>query len=394
MRKNIDWVEICVFVVAFLLFPQLFCANPVLALDTSSPAEYVFDLEYQPDGFNCRISANIREEGEKFAKEPDFAGRNIARGLLLTGANVEQYTGFAWDQAGGKLYLDMNHNGDLTDDPEGIFESNKPDSSYQTFEDIHLEVQRDIIRLPYVVRVYFSRYGKMQAYCNASVSSGFSSEVKLYGRRWYVAVADDMNGVIDRDDQLFLSPLDKDAEVGRNQHSLPLAERIFFDGHNYDLSFELKAGQMKPSLRATFTESEVPMGRLSLEGKFIKRLSLRAGSARVLLEAPEAIESIPVGEYECESIFLDGGELGLFSTSDAHTLSVLVLENENATLKVGGPLSSSVDVKRMGNTLQLNYKLLDVWGHSYTSGQRVDKPPTFTIYKGDKEIASGSFEYG
>lgn len=393
MRKNAHWVKICVFVVAFLLSSQLFFANPVLALDTSSPAEYVFNLEYQPDGFNHHVFSDMWDEGKRFAKEPDFAERDIARGVLPTGANEEQYTGFAWDRSEGKLYLDLNRNGDLTDDPNGVFENVDADP-FQTFRDIHLEVQRDSIRLPYVVCMDLYRYGKGSTYCNARISSGFSGEVELYGRRWYVAVADDMNGVIRRDDQLFLSPLDKDAEVGRNQHSLPLAETVFFNGHNYDLSFELKAGQMKPSLQATFTESEVPMSRLSLEGKFIKRLSLRAGSALVLLDPPEAIESIPAGEYECEQIFLDGGELGLFSITYAPAVSVAVIENETATLKVGGPLSSSVDVKRMGNTLQLNYKLLDVGGHSYTSGQRADKPPTFTICKGSKEIASGSFEYG
>jgi hypothetical protein len=394
MRKNAHWVKIYVFVVAFQLCPQVFFVNSVLASDTSSPAEYVFNLEYQPNGFNHHVNADMRDEDKRFAKEPDFAERNIVRGMLQTGANVEQYTAFAWDQAKGKLYLDLNHNGDLTDDPDGIFESDGAGGSYQIFEDIHLEVQRDSIRLPYVVHIYLYQFGRQQVRCDIWVRSGFSADIELYGRRWYVAVADDINGVIQKGDQLFLSPLDKDAEGGRNQHSLPLAERIFFDGHNYDLSFELKAGEMKPSVRATFTESEVPMGRLALEGKFIKRLSLRAGSALVILDAPEAIESIPAGEYECENIFLDGGELGLFSTTNPPAVSVSVRENETATLKVGGPLSSSVKVQRMGNALQLSYNLTDVGGYSYTSGQRTDKPPTFTIYKGDKEIASGSFEYG
>jgi hypothetical protein len=84
----------------------------------------------------------------------------------------------------------------------------------------------------------------------------------------------------------------------------------------------------------------------------------------------------------------------LFSVTGAPAMSVAIIENETATLKVGGPLSSSVEVQRMGNVLRLSYILTDVGGHSYTSSQRADKPPTFSIYKGDKEIASGSFEYG
>ncbi|MHC4740052.1 MAG: hypothetical protein ACYS9Y_14180 [Planctomycetota bacterium] len=394
MKKNAYCVKIPAIACILPFCLMTFLTNPALAEAPASLTEHIFNLEYQADGFNCHVFSDMWDEGKKFAKEPDFAERNIARGVLPTGAKEEQYTGFAWDQAEGKLYLDLNHNGDLTDDPKGIFEGDRPDSSYQTFEDIHLEVQRDTVRLPYVVRMYLYQFSRQQANCDIWVVSGFSTEIELYGRKWYVAVADDMNGVIHGDDQLFLLPLENDAEVGRNQHSLPLAERIFFDGHNYDLSFELKAGQIEPSLRVTFSESEVPMGRLSLEGKFIKRLSLRAGSAMVLLDAPGSIESIPAGEYECEDILLDGGELGLFSVTDAPAVSVAVIENETATLKVGGPLSSSVEVQRTGNVLQLSYNLTDVGGHSYTSSQRVDKPPTFTIYKGGKEIASGSFEYG
>jgi hypothetical protein len=390
VRKRAERDQICVLAVVFLFF----CVNTVLALDTSPGAEHVFDLEYQPEGFNCSVPVDVRAEGEKFEKEPDFGGRDITRGLLLSGTNADQHTNFAWDQAEGKLYLDMNRNGDLTDDPNGVFENDRPGrGSYQLFRGIHLEVQHDLVRLPYVISVIFSRYGKRTPHCSAKVSSGFSGEAELYGRRWYVAIADGMDGVIQRDDQLFLSPLDDD-ETGHNQHSLPLAAKVFFDGRNYDLSFELQAGTVKPLLRVAFTESEVPMGRLGIEGKFIKLLVLDDGPAAVVLDSPEAIEPVPAGEYLCKYVFLDADESGLVRSSSPQSISVSVLENETATLKVGGPLSSTVDVTRMGNTLQLNYKLLDIGGHSYTSGQGIDKPPAFAIYKGGKEIASGSFEYG
>jgi hypothetical protein len=43
--------------------------------------------------------------------------------------------------------------------------------------------------------------------------------------------------------------------------------------------------------------------------------------------------------------------------------------------------------------LLLNYELLGVGGEIYTGPDRA-KPPTFTVCKGDKEIASGTFEFG
>jgi hypothetical protein len=62
-------------------------------------------------------------------------------------------------------------------------------------------------------------------------------------------------------------------------------------------------------------------------------------------------------------------------------------------LKVGAPLKQTVRVQRQGGILVLNYELLGVGGEKYTGPDR-SKPPTFTVYKGDKEIASDKFEFG
>jgi hypothetical protein len=62
-------------------------------------------------------------------------------------------------------------------------------------------------------------------------------------------------------------------------------------------------------------------------------------------------------------------------------------------LKLGAPLAQTVKVQRQGSVLVLNYELLGSGGEKY-SGSNRSKPPTFTIYKGDKEIASDKFEYG
>jgi len=41
----------------------------------------------------------------------------------------------------------------------------------------------------------------------------------------------------------------------------------------------------------------------------------------------------------------------------------------------------------------MNYELLGVGGEQYTGGNR-SEPPTFTVYRGDKEVASDKFEFG
>ncbi len=64
-----------------------------------------------------------------------------------------------------------------------------------------------------------------------------------------------------------------------------------------------------------------------------------------------------------------------------------------AVLKVGAPLKQSVRAQRRKNLLFLNYELLGVGGHNYVQAQR-GTPPQFAIYRGDKKIASGKFEFG
>ena len=82
-----------------------------------------FNLEYVEDGFRLGVAADVLTDTQRFEKEPDLGERAIVRGRLLTGTGEDSWTGFAWDRSKGTLYLDLNRNRDLTDDPEGVFQS-------------------------------------------------------------------------------------------------------------------------------------------------------------------------------------------------------------------------------------------------------------------------------
>jgi hypothetical protein len=116
-----------------------------------------------------------------------------------------------------------------------------------------------------------------------------------------------------------------------------------------------------------------------------------------VLDSPGETVWLPVGEYVCKNLFLDGGKGKIF-TADVNRNrpdSFLVSEDTPATLKMGGPLNNTVTVQRTGNNLNLSYKLTGAGGHQYSSmNGRSDKPPTFSVKKDGKEIASGKFEYG
>ena len=91
---------------------------------------------------------SITPQAESFKKEPDWGGRTICRGTINSAFRGVETLGaspghtinlpFAWDYKQGKLYLDVNRNGDLMDD--SVY-STKPDPGnyhYQTFTNIRL----------------------------------------------------------------------------------------------------------------------------------------------------------------------------------------------------------------------------------------------------------------
>jgi hypothetical protein len=136
------------------------------------------------------------------------------------------------------------------------------------------------------------------------------------------------------------------------------------------------------------------LGELKLEGKSIVRLILRreGDNERETFRRPEQIIKLPTGEYSVQEVHLDGGYICYASRGPKlHLISVT--SDEPTTLKIGAPLKQTVKVNRQGRLLVMNYELLGVGGEQYTGGNS-GEPPTFAVYKGDKEIASDKFEFG
>ena len=381
--------------ILMLILLSAFLVSSSLGQEAGPSTEHVFNLEYKPSGFHLNVPADIRKD-MKFEKEPDFEERNIVRGLLRAGTVEEDHIGFAWDRDEGKLYLDLNRNLDLTDDPDGVFASDSK-GSYQNFPNIHLEVQIDSVQLDFEIQITIYDFGRDRTHCQVYVYSGFQGEIKLNGRNWLLKVADNMDGKITQNDKIALTPVEANIGLGFVQLSSPVPETIFFDGHNYGLSFDFQPGETTPSLKVNLAETDSPMGQLKLEGKFIKRMVLEAGSSLVLLDSPEATIGVPAGNYRPSYIFLDSGDTGLFQAdlNQQQSEDISVSKGESTVLKIGGPLCNSVEVQRTGKVLTLKYKLRGIDGYNYISLRgSAENPPTFAVYNKGKEIATGKFEYG
>ena len=132
------------------------------------------------------------------------------------------------------------------------------------------------------------------------------------------------------------------------------------------------------------------LGEIKLQGKYIERLVLRRKDGHIeRFDQPEETIKLPVGEYLLEA-YLKGGYSCRLLSRDRR---VTVAEDKLVVLKFGAPLKQTVKAQRRGRILVLNYELLGVGGETCTSSDR-SKPPTFTVYRGDKEIASGKFVFG
>ncbi len=106
---------------------------------------------------------------------------------------------------------------------------------------------------------------------------------------------------------------------------------------------------------------------------------------------------VPVGSYNQPDILLEQNGVEAFCNSSQSQAGgrISVDDRTPAVLDAGGPLTNSVIVSRHGQDLRLDYRLLGAGGATYQLVNRdYSRPPEFAIYKGDKKIASGKFEFG
>jgi hypothetical protein len=134
-------------------------------------------------------------------------------------------------------------------------------------------------------------------------------------------------------------------------------------------------------------EQQTAQGQLKIEGSSIEKLVLVGGQSKTF-NNPDEIITLPAGKYRLEAIYLKGGYQCNYINK-----SIIIPEDKQTVLKIGAPLKQTIIVKRQGRELRLNYQLAGIGGEVYSDPNRTIKP-SFTVYKGDKIITSGSFQYG
>lgn len=152
-------------------------------------------------------------------------------------------------------------------------------------------------------------------------------------------------------------------------------------------------------------QNQAPLCELQIEGHSIQSLTLLgdvpeigldgeyAGTQRFL--RPGKIVRLPAGRYHVLDVTLEGGLEAHENFLDARQW-IDVSPDTPCKLVIGAPLSPQVTVRRHGRFLEMDCDLVDGGGRSYVASNSTGwrPPPTFTVYKDDQVLGSGSFEYG
>lgn len=378
--------------------------------------EHSFELSWQADGFHKDLHAAM-DRTEPFEKEPDTSNRDVHRGVLHCGDlsnNDTPDVGFLWDKSEGKLYIDLNRDSDLTNDPDGVLVTEHLNSGRyinQSFPHFQLTITTDTGEHCYQLSAQLYSYPGFQN-ANFYIHSGYEGNVELADEKWGFQIVDPLRCKIKNGDSVTIWT-QTGSETNRID-SLRLLETLYLYDHCYAVNFEFKAGDdNKPQLSCKLTEKEVPLGKLKLDGKGISQLvfdgAVRlqtpdgnvAGAVQTLVlpRLSDEVLTVPVGEFRCKQLALKPqGNMPTVNPQNVHEIQIPVEADTENVLKVGAPLNHTVKVERSGRVLKFDYQLIGAGGETYDfraiAGYASDNKPKVSIYKGDMQLATGEFEFG
>ena len=355
------------------------------------------ELNYSIVSWGLQVSPR----SSAFKKEPVFSEGKVIRGMLPLGSSTSDEMGFAWDRTAGKFYLDLNRNLDLTDDPAGIFSrAGESSGGFQFYRDVHLPFKTPVGSRSMLVDLTFYDYGRLN--CTAALRSLWQGKVTLQGEEWQLGLV--WNPLDQRasleSGSLLLRPWDERNKpfslYNGTLETVPFSRKLFVGGRAYQLRCTNDVPGDLARLQMQFTEEQPKLGELKITGSFIQRVTLEDGPYLVVLDQPGSTVKVPVGRYGTSKVWLrkGGAEAYLGIGMQGGAGRITISEKAPAVLTAGGPLTNSVAIARQGRKLSLNYQLVGAGGAYQMVNQDRSHPPEFTVYQGDKKVASGKFEFG
>ena len=353
-----------------------------------------YRLKYVPDiGLNNNKMITTDAAEVVFKKEPSFQGHDVIRNILAGTKGESTMLCFAYDLTANKLYIDLNRNLDLTDDPTGIRE---PD-------DFDVSIPQQGVTIPYRVTMrYFKNTGNPQFYLR--VSSGWTGKVTLAGKTYMIGLLDMPDGTLGSSGKFFIDEWTDEMD-GQKLRDHPLGNisgiphHLFLQGVYYELGYKYVPGEAgQTDLMFTAKPIEVPLGALAFEGENLRRVTLHDklnGPVCVVLDRPGPIVQVPVGKYEAESVILSDNEKNGFLLKGDQELKFAVTADQPASLKLGAPLKQVISATTGWHHIAFYQKYVGVTEEEYRLiGNKPPTAPTFTVSKNGQTVANCKFSYG
>jgi len=391
------------FMLAWVLVALALRAAPAQGVAGSNylpevPREVVLRPEvvpYELEGVN----QNLARPNKPFLKEPETSQHHVFRGMLQFGQDTNNPVALIWDQPRQKLYLDLNRNRDLTDDPGGVFSSTNK-GFRQTFTNVTVPVKTATGLQPVILDWQcFTDEKAGWAYTRLASHSLWQTKVTFAGQEWQVAAVDNLFGQEGPAAAKFLllrpwaARTNRVSLYDRTSGIVPFPERLFWLGQAFQLERRFDTSGATPVCKLEFPPRQPPLTELRLSGEFVYYAVLRdTNGYTAVLREPQGTVQVPQGIYTVSATWLKKGSAEAFQLAG----QPVVLKTATATnLVLGGPLTNWVVLNRSGRKLLMNYQLRGADGRSYRlAEQDRTKPPEFTVHHGAKKVLSGRFAFG
>ena len=375
-----------------------FLTTPGALGQTGTSTTITAVLSAKPDVQPLEVSVSVlsSERPDRVRRLPEGAREGDLRFAAI---ETEPPMDLAWDSDKRCIYMDLNGNGDLSDDPDGIARNNEANSYWQNFSEVLTTRTVGNLRVPY--RYTFDLMGRR--WLSVSVVAGWEGTIRLAGREWTVRLADDGNGRVgpDDEDRMRMSP------AATKEYALwtdlsPAPRALFVDGKRFALNYDLVASEDgTAAVRIRATETPAPLGYLRIAGAFVQRLTLSTdeGDAAILLPAEDTI-ALPAASYTHCAVGVfnprvaarSPGQMGRNFWTEFDT-DLRIDQATTTTFRVGGPLYNRAKVSPMSSALLITSEIVGQSGHEYEISE-VRAPATFAAMQDGRTITTGTLEYG
>jgi hypothetical protein len=186
-----------------------------------------------------------------------------------------------------------------------------------------------------------------------------------------------------------------------------LPENLFFQEHAYHLDYHTETSNGVANLRVDFNPAQPVLGKLRVEGDYLKRVVLDCGTSAggymaildtALQDRPGTVTGtevqVPVGRYPRQIALLQRAGYSNLAVGLA-TNQIVISETNTNVLTAGGELKNSVRIDSRNGRVSLAYQLTNAAGIVFhLVRQDEDAPPRFEMRQGDKLLAQDTFKFG